>query len=163
VKLYESVGNAGIVCLRCGITRPTLRKWLKRYKEFGLEGLNELSRRPHKIHYKITKEDEQRILDLRGNRKLGHRSIASEMKRLYESSFSTATVHKILKKHDKQYLKLKRYYRKKQTRYNRPIPGDRVQMDVCKIAPKLYQYTAIDDCSRFKVVELFPGVLQPTL
>jgi len=29
-------------------------------------------------------------------------------------------------------------------------------MDVCKIGGKLYQYTAIDDCSRFKVVELFP-------
>jgi transposase InsO family protein len=29
-------------------------------------------------------------------------------------------------------------------------------MDVCKIAPKLYQSTAIDFCSRFKVVELFP-------
>ena len=78
------------------------------------------------------------------------------MKRLYQSSFSTATVHKILKKHNKQYLKFKRCYRKKQTRYNRPIPGNRVQMEVCKIAPKLYQYTAIDDCSRFKVVELFP-------
>ena len=33
-------------------------------------------------------------------------------------------------------------------RYARPIPGERIQMDVCKIAPRLYQYTAIDDCSR---------------
>lgn len=78
------------------------------------------------------------------------------MKRLYGVSISTATVHKILKKNNKQYLKLKRYYRKRQTRYNRPIPGDRVQMDVCKIAPGIYQYTAIDDCSRFKVLQLFP-------
>ncbi len=29
-------------------------------------------------------------------------------------------------------------------------------MDVCKIAPGIYQYTAIDDCSRFKVLQLFP-------
>lgn len=62
----------------------------------------------------------------------------------------------ILKKNNKQYLKLKRYYRKRQTRYNRPIPGNRVQMDVCKIARGIYQYTAIDDCSRFKVLQLFP-------
>ncbi len=94
VKLYEALGNAGIVCLRCGITRPTLRKWFKRYKESGIDGLSELSRRPHKIHRKITKEDEHRILDLRANRNLGHRSIASEMKRLFESLISTATVHK---------------------------------------------------------------------
>ena len=156
VMLYEAIGNAGVVCLKCGITRPTLRKWVKRFKESGIDGLSELSRRPHKIHYRITKEDEQRILELRTNRNLGHRSIASEMKRLYGVSISTATVHKILKKNNKQYLKLKRYYRKRQTRYNRPIPGDRVQMDVCKIAPGIYQYTAIDDCSRFKVLQLFP-------
>ena len=29
-------------------------------------------------------------------------------------------------------------------------------MDVCKIAPAVYQYTAIDDCSRWKVVGLYP-------
>ncbi len=28
-------------------------------------------------------------------------------------------------------------------------------MDVGKIAPKLYQYTAIDDCSRLKVIKLY--------
>ena len=29
-------------------------------------------------------------------------------------------------------------------------------MDVCKIAAALYQYTAIDDCSRWKVMGLYP-------
>jgi transposase InsO family protein len=28
-------------------------------------------------------------------------------------------------------------------------------MDVCKIAPGLYQYTAIDDCTRYKVLRLY--------
>ena len=31
-----------------------------------------------------------------------------------------------------------------------------MQLDVCKIAPGLYQYTAIDDCSRFQVLGLYP-------
>jgi hypothetical protein len=31
IKLYQELGNAGLVCLRCGISRPTLRKWLERY------------------------------------------------------------------------------------------------------------------------------------
>jgi hypothetical protein len=31
----------------------------------------------------------------------------------------------------------------KHKRYNRPVPGDRVQMDVTKVGPKTYQYTAI--------------------
>ena len=38
VKLYQEFGNAGTVCLRCGISRPILRRWLKRYEENGLEG-----------------------------------------------------------------------------------------------------------------------------
>ncbi len=157
IKLYESTFDAGLVCKRCGISRPTLRKWIKRYKQSGIDGLNEQSRRPHTIQVKVTTEDEQRIIDLRDNRKLGHRSIASEMKRLYDRSLSTATIHKVLAKHQRPYLKLKRNYRKRLHRYNRPIPGDRVQMDVCKIAGRLYQYTAIDDCSRFKVIALYPS------
>lgn len=32
LKLYETIGNAGVVCLRCGITRPTQRKWFKRFR-----------------------------------------------------------------------------------------------------------------------------------
>lgn len=46
ISLNEQVGIAGLVCQRSGISRPTLRKWPKRYEEFGLEGLQERSRRP---------------------------------------------------------------------------------------------------------------------
>ncbi|WP_158683987.1 helix-turn-helix domain-containing protein, partial [Pseudoalteromonas sp. T1lg10] len=30
IKLYEETNDAGLVCRRCGISRPTLRKWWKR-------------------------------------------------------------------------------------------------------------------------------------
>ncbi|SFC83192.1 Homeodomain-like domain-containing protein [Parapedobacter composti] len=156
IKLYESTANLGFVCRRCGISRPTLRKWVQRYRQLGVAGLSEHSRRPQRIKTKITPEDISNILILRKSRKLGHRSIVSEMKRLHGRSFSTATIQKILERHNCKYLKIKRGYRKKVNRYSRPVPGDRVQMDVCKIAPGLYQYTAIDDCSRFKVLALYP-------
>ena len=42
------------------------------------------------------------------------------------------------------------------TRYARVIPGERVQMDTCKIAPAVYQYTAIDDCTRIRVLAVYP-------
>ncbi len=32
---------------------------------------------------------------------------------------------------------------------------DRIQMDTCKIAPGIYQYTAVDDCSRWRVLEIY--------
>ena len=47
VQLYEETGDAGFVCRRCGISRPTLRKWSRRFKELGIEGLRSRSRRPH--------------------------------------------------------------------------------------------------------------------
>jgi len=28
IKLFEATGDAGLTCRRCGISRPTLRKWL---------------------------------------------------------------------------------------------------------------------------------------
>jgi len=28
-------------------------------------------------------------------------------------------------------------------------------MDTCKIAPGIYQYTAVDDCSRWRVLEIY--------
>jgi hypothetical protein len=42
-------------------------------------------------------------------------------------------------------------------RYTRPVPGDRVQFDTCKIGPGLYQFTAVDDCTRLRVLGLYPS------
>ncbi|MEI7189724.1 helix-turn-helix domain-containing protein, partial [Dickeya dianthicola] len=42
VKLYETPGE----CRRCGISRPTLRKWWRRYLVQGITGLESHSRRP---------------------------------------------------------------------------------------------------------------------
>lgn len=47
VHLYEETGDTGFVCWRCSISRPTLRKWWRRYQEQGIEGLTSQSRRPH--------------------------------------------------------------------------------------------------------------------
>ncbi|EHN91973.1 helix-turn-helix domain-containing protein, partial [Escherichia coli] len=46
VKLYETSGDAGFICRRCGISRPTLRKWWCRYLAQGIAGLESHSRRP---------------------------------------------------------------------------------------------------------------------
>ena len=72
IELYEETKNAGLVCRRCGISRPTLRKWLNRYKENGLDGLQDVSKRPHTSpNAKIYIQIEEWILSLRKERKLG--------------------------------------------------------------------------------------------
>jgi hypothetical protein len=40
-------------------------------------------------------------------------------------------------------------------RYNRPVPGDMVQMDTMKIIPGVYRYTAIDYCTRWRVLGIY--------
>jgi transposase InsO family protein len=155
VRLYEQTGNAGLVCLRCGISRPTLRKWLRRYQGEGIEGLRSRSRRPKSSPgRKVFAAQELWILDLRSQRKLGARRLQNELRRHHDCALALSTIHKVLVRHKVEPLPRRRKHRYK--RYERPIPGDRVQMDTCKIAAGLYQFTAIDDCTRYRVMALYP-------
>ena len=155
VNLFLETNNAGYFCRRCGISRPTLRKWVNRYNKLGIDGLADQSKRPkNSPKIKLTTEIENRILDLRKKRNLGVRRIQTELIRLYDIRLSIASVHKVLIKH--KVKAIKRLKRKKAfKRYQRPIPGDRVQLDTCKIALGIYQYTAVDDCTRFRVLEIY--------
>jgi transposase InsO family protein len=155
ILAYQTLGDAGAVCRRFGISRPTLRKWLRRYDAEGEAGLREHSRRPHHSPgLKADKRQEERILELRRERRLGVKRIRNELQRLHETRLSAATIHKVLVRHDLNVLLRRKRVRHKPKRYNRPVPGDRVQMDTCKIRPGLYQFTAVDDCSRFLVAGL---------
>jgi len=155
VEMYSESGDAGFVCRRCGISRPTLRKWATRYAAEGIEGLRDQSRRPkNSPNTKIGKQEEQWILNLRLKRKLGARRIQNELFRHHECSLSLASIHKVLVRNDVKPFK-KRKKKSEYIRYQRPVPGDRVQMDTCKIAPGIIQYTAVDDCSRYRVLAVF--------
>lgn len=155
VKLYEENRDAGFVCRRCGVSRPTLRKWWHRYLEAGVAGLESHSRRPiHSPNTKVDEKKERLILELRRSRNLGARRLQSELKRQYELDLGLATIHKVLKRN--RVKPVRKYRRKKDyIRYQKSIPGDRVQMDTCKIAPGLFQFTAIDDCTRYRVLRLY--------
>ena len=155
IKLYEQTGDAGLVCRRCGISRPTLRKWLKRYGTHGEEGLVSRSRRPQNFpNHKITEEIELWIIGLRKDQNLGARRIQNELIWLHKCKLSLASIHKVLKKYEVAPLKRPRRERRPK-RYQRPIPGDRVQADTCKIRPGMYLYIAIDDCSRYIVLGIY--------
>ena len=156
VRIYEQTGNAGLTCLRCGISRPTLRQWWQRYQSDGIEGLVARSRRPQSSpNQKVFAKEEEWILSLRAERKMGARRIKNELYRHHATTLGLATIQKVLVRNQVKPLKRKRR-EKTWNRYERPIPGERVQMDTCKIAPRLYQYTAVDDCTRCMVLGLYP-------
>jgi len=154
IRMYQASGNAGLVCRRCGMSRPTLRKWWRRFQAQGTLGLESQSRRPHSYPgQKVTQDDRIVILQ---QRRLGQgaRRIQSEMRLHHSRELALATIHKVLVKAKVPPLSKPRRP-KVPTRYSRPVPGDRVQMDTMKIAPGVYQYTAVDDCSRWRVLGVY--------
>ena len=129
VSLYEESRDAGFVCRRCGISRPTLRNWWLHYQLNGIEGLRSHNRRPlHPPNTKVSDHYEKLILGLRTQHNLGARRIQSELLRQHTLSLGLATIHKVLQKHEVKPIKK---LRKKNDyiRYTRSLPGDRVQMD----------------------------------
>lgn len=154
VKLYLGTQDAGFVCRRCRISRPTLRKWLKRYHDHGEDGLNELSRKPHNLpNMRQSEKLIAYVKDLR-SRNLGARRIQSEVFMQQELNLSLATIHKILKKlNTKPLLKIKKA--KKFKRYQKYTSGERVQIDTFKINSDVYQYTAVDDCGCWRVLQIY--------
>ena len=149
VRMYENTRDAGLVCRRCGISRPTLRRWMRRFQEAGEVGLMGQSRRPQRSpRRKVFHKQRSLILRLRRERNLGARRIQIELWLHWEIDLSITAIHKVLRQAQvKPLTRPRRVTHPK--RYSRPVPGDRIQMDTMKIATGLYQYTAIDDCSRF--------------
>jgi transposase len=54
-------------------TRKTVYKYLRRYKEEGLEGLKNKPKIPKRIPHKMPKEDQEYILSLRDRHQAGGR------------------------------------------------------------------------------------------
>ena len=97
IELYEQVRDAGMVCRRCGVSRPTLRKWWRRYQAHGTAGLISRSRRPRIFaQRKVFEREEQLISALRTQRRLGSKRLRNELLRLHGLRLSAATVHRAL-------------------------------------------------------------------
>jgi transposase len=119
ILAYQALGDAGAVCRRFGISRPTLRKWVRRYAAEGEAGLREHSRRPrHSPGLKADKCQEAWILALRRERRLGVKRIRNELQRLHETRLSAATIHKVLVRHGLNVLPQHKRVRHKPKRYN---------------------------------------------
>jgi len=114
--MYRTLGDDGLTCLRCGISHPTLRKWVRRYEADGEAGLCDQSRRPHHSPVrKVFETQEQWILVLRNERNL---------ERLHRCPLSIATIADVLARHNVSCLKQRRRHQFK--RYAKALLGERV-------------------------------------
>jgi transposase InsO family protein len=155
----DRLGNVTVACERCGISRKTFYKWRKRFQvEQGAKtALLDRSRRPHHPHRRVKKALRRRLLTLRRRTHLGPARLRALLVAQGSQHVpSSVTIAKVLKA-----AGLTRRHRATTTRYRRvfvvPRPGDLVQLDV-KFVPylvdghRLYQYTAIDCCTRLRLV-----------
>ncbi len=90
-------------------TRKTVRKWLRRYEQNGLKGLEDFSRAPKRIPHKMSDEDEANVVDLRENHP-GWGAI--RLKDRYKLPGSHTAIHRVFKQQG-LVKKKKRKYRKR--------------------------------------------------
>ena len=88
------------LCRRYGITRRTGHKWVERYQEEGLSGLEDRSHRPHSCPHLTPEPVVARILEIRRR----HRWGAPKIRRILQDEFDLApsvdAIHRILVQHD---------------------------------------------------------------
>ena len=168
----EVTGNVALTCRYYGITRQTFYTWKRRYEEFGEEGLRPRSKRP-KVSPNATHVDVVgKIIYLRMNYHFGPAKISMYLKRYHDVEISNSGVWRILKRLDMSRLPSSQRYKrldKRWQRYEKQLPGHQVQIDVKFVEPlkgaakkRYYQYTAIDDCTRLRVLRIYPRNNQKT-
>ncbi len=168
----EVTGNVALTCRYYGISRQTYYSWVRRYEEFGLDGLRDRSKRPHVSPGATPSEVVAKIVYLRQNYHFGPRKIQMYLTRYHDITISLSGIWRILKRLDMNRLPSSQRYKRHRDRwkrYEKPQPGHRVQIDVKFIAPLkgsrkgcYYQFTAIDDCTRIRVLKIYDACNQRT-
>ncbi len=167
----EVSGSVAKTCRYYGISRQSYYKWLRRYEEHGHEGLKDRSRAALSCPHATRTEVVGKVIYLRRNYHFGPQKIAMYLARYHDVTISVSGVWRILKRLEMSRLPAyQRYTRHKERwkRYEKPQPGHRVQIDVKFIAPikgarrRHYQFTAIDDCTRLRVLRIYDALNQKT-
>ena len=140
-------GNVSQTCRFFGVSRTHFYIWKKRYEKNGLAGLRDLSRRPHRIRYRIPPEIVSLILRIREERRYGAVRASLYLQRHYHAYVSPTTIFKIFRRHRVGRISLKKY-RPGPKPADAPlqVPGRCVQLDV-KFVPRV---------GRARVRELVP-------
>src|SRR5260221_4485673 len=161
---YAKYFGATEICREFNIPRSTFYRWKLTYEQEGSAGLHR--KKPIAYHHpgKTAPEGAGRMLELRSICQIGGLPIAFYLDRYHGIKLSEATVARVLRADGVS--KLARYAPKRalhSRRNAKTVPGHHVQVDVKflqlkdkagKIV-KRYQYTAIDDATRIRALQIF--------
>ena len=97
VKMYLDSKNYSLTAKAFSTSRFTVKKWVKRFYERGLEGLKEEKRGPKKSPRRTPEEIERVVVGLRKLFKgIGQEKIAFLLKKDYGIKLAPRTIHRIL-------------------------------------------------------------------
>lgn len=163
--------NVARTCRRFGISRKSFYKWKRRHAEHGEAGLCDRPRTPQRSPRATAREVVSKILYLRERYHFGPARIAAYLKRFHQIVIAGSSVHRILKRHSMNRLPANQKHQphgKRWLRYEKPQPGHRLQLDVKFLERipgtrrRLYQFTAIDDCTRIRILKVYDACNQRT-
>jgi transposase InsO family protein len=151
-------------CREFNVPRSTFYRWKQSYEHEGRAGL--YRKKPIAYHHpcKTAPEVVGKILELRNTYQIGALRIAFYLDRYHGIKISESTVTRVLRARGVSKLPKsapKRALHSK--RYAKTVPGHHVQVDVKFLrwkdksgkVVKRYQYTAIDDATRIRALQIF--------
>jgi len=163
--------NVARTCRHFGISRKSFYKWKRRFDEHGQAGLGDRARVAHRIAHATSRDVVSKILYLRQQYHFGAGRIRAYLARFHQIAIATSTVHRIVTRHGMPRLPANQKHRShgvRWRRYEKPQPGHRLQLDVKFLEripvtrKRLYQFTAIDDCTRIRVLKVYDACNQRT-
>ncbi len=177
VQLIQRGFTQAEVARRLCLSRPTVAKWWRRYREEGLAGLKDRSSRAKRLPHALGEDVIAAICGLR--RELG----AGPHRLAYELGMARSTVYGVLRRQGLGVLRTMDRATRAVIRYERERPGELVHLDVKKLGripdgggkrfdpgfaetrsgrhrpgKRGFQYlhVAVDDHSRFAYAEVMP-------
>jgi transposase InsO family protein len=173
-RVLEQGWPVAHVAAMAGVSRPTVYKWLTRYRDEGISGLRDRSSRPARCPHRTSSELEAQLLELRREKRRGPHWLAGRL------GMAPSTAHAVLLRHGLSRLSRLDRSSRRIIRYERDRPGELVHLDVKKLGrvPEGggwrvhgrevgrsgrkrglgydFLHVAIDDHSRFAFVEVHP-------
>jgi transposase-like protein len=165
VKDAIRTGNISATARIYRVSRQSVHRWIIRY-DGSLKSLVDQSKRPHHHPTEHTAKEIALVLRVqRRNKKLGLVCLWVHLKMNFGYKRSIAALYRLLRRKGILAPPKSRHGRKSKPYEPILVPGERFQVDVkhvprkCLVGvlsgKKLYQYTAIDECTRWRYTEIF--------
>lgn len=165
IKHAQRHGNISNTARLHGVSRQSIYRWMERY-DGSLESLMARSHRPHRHPFQHTTEERELVLRVqRQKKRLGLVCLWVYLRLNHGYTRTVTALYKLLRREG--ILAAPKRRRRRKPKPYEPIlmPGERLQMDV-KFVPKAclvgsfgrqkaYQYTVIDECTRWRHIAAF--------